>query len=585
MSRPTRRTFLKGLGLGAGVLAANCAHKPEEISAPGAPAPRHAPWERPNVIVILTDDQGYGDVGVHGNAQIRTPHLDRFADEGIDLSRFYCCPVCAPTRAGFITGRHYYRTGVIHTAWGAAKMHGDEITLAEMLRSAGYATGLFGKWHLGDNYPMRPQDQGFDTCLWHKSGGIGQPPDKPNSYLNPKLWRGAEPVQAQGYCTDIFFEAAREFIAANRARPFFAYIATNTPHVPLEVAREYVEPYAAAGLDDATAHVYGMVTNIDDNVGRLLGWLDHEGLRDNTLVIFFGDNGPQQERYTANLRGLKSCVYEGGIRVPCFMQWPAVLKGKRRLDSIAAHIDLTPTILEACKTAPPAETVLDGVSLLALLRGHEKAPSDRRLFLQCHRGLSPERYHNAAVVTNRYKLVCNPGTFSQERLDAGKASVFELYDLEEDPGEQDNVAGAHPEIASALRSAYDAWYDDVKASRGFAPGRIHLGSPHENPVHLCRYQDQANTGKRPRGWPVYVERGGLYQLTFERGESTAAGTMHVAIQDNEMISVLAAGGNSAVCALPEGEGLLRVWIEEPGKPTAVYVDNDTLGDVSARFLE
>ena len=584
MARPTRRSFLKNLGLGAAALAAACRHQPPDLARPMMPARLDAVWERPNVIVILTDDQGYGDVGVHGNVELQTPHLDRFAKDGLDLTRFYCSPVCAPTRASLMTGRHAYRTGVIHTARGGAKMHGDEITLAEMLRAAGYATGLFGKWHLGDNYPMRPQDQGFDACLWHKAGGIGQPPDHPNSYLNPRLWRGSEPVEAQGYCTDVFFNAAREFMGANPDRPFFVYLATNAPHVPLEIAQEYVAPYAAKGLDDNTARAYGMITNIDDNVGRLLDWLEREKLRDNTLVIFLGDNGPQQERYAAGLRDRKASVYEGGIRVPCFVQWPALLRRQGRVEAVAAHIDLAPTILEACKALPPPETALDGISLLPLLHGAVEALPERSLVLQCHRGLSPERYHNAAVVRARYKLVCNPGTFHREQLDAEQAHVFELYDLGRDPGEQHNVAGAHPDTVAALRAVYDAWYDDVKATRNFEPGWIQLGSPFENPVYLCRFQDQAHVGERPLGWPVRVERGGVYEFTLDRGGSTEAGTLHATFQDTEMVRVLGDGERSALFTLPVGSGLLCVWMQRPGKPVELATGNDTTGDVIARFL-
>ncbi len=202
--------------------------------------------DRPNVIVILTDDQGYGDVGVHGNKVIRTPNLDSFANAGVDLTRFYCSPVCAPTRASLMTGRYYYRSGVIHTAHGGAKMAGDNIAISELMRDAGYATGIFGKWHLGDNYPMRPQDQGFMETLIHKSGGIGQAPDKPNSYDNPILWRNGHEVRESGYCTDIFFRAAIDFIDRQRHNPFFVYLATNAPHTPLEIDEKYVALFREA---------------------------------------------------------------------------------------------------------------------------------------------------------------------------------------------------------------------------------------------------------------------------------------------------------------------------------------------------
>jgi hypothetical protein len=194
--------------------------------------------DRPNVVLVMTDDQGFGDVGVHGNDKIRTPHIDRFSKQGVTFTRFYCSPVCAPTRASLMTGRYYYRTGVVHTSRGGAKMQADEVTLAEMLSKAGYATGLFGKWHLGDNYPMRPIDQGFDEVLCHASGGIGQTPDKPNSYFDPLLWHNGRPYKSKGYCTDIFTNAAIEFIKSNRNRPFFVYLSTNTPHT--QIGRAHV---------------------------------------------------------------------------------------------------------------------------------------------------------------------------------------------------------------------------------------------------------------------------------------------------------------------------------------------------------
>ncbi|NOX54282.1 MAG: arylsulfatase, partial [Planctomycetes bacterium] len=455
--------------------------------------------ERPNVVLVMTDDQGYGDLGVHENPNIRTPNLDRFFQQGIEFTRFYVSPVCAPTRASLMTGRYYYRTGVIHTSRGGAKMHGDELTVAEILREAGYRTGIFGKWHLGDNFPMRPQDQGFQECLVHKSGGIGQSPDRPNSYFDPWLWHNGRRIRAQGYCTDVFFDAALRFIrkCTKAGRPFFVYLPTNAPHAPLEVADSYCAPYREMGLNDTTAKVYGMVTNIDENFGRLLSELDRLGLREQTIVIFLCDNGPQQPRYNAGLRGRKASTYEGGIRVPFALQWKSRLPGRRRIDRIAAHIDLLPTLLDLCGIPLPRNRSLDGISLRPLIEGVTCWPP-RRLFFQCHRGLTPKRYQNCAVVTQRFKLVGYPGTFSREDLDtaAGKP-VLELYDLMTDPSEQRDLASRRPDVVATLRTAYDEWFDSVSASRHFQPGVIAIGSPAENPTVLCRYQDSTYRNGRP----------------------------------------------------------------------------------------
>ena len=340
----------------------------------GAQTPR-----RPNIILVLADDQGYGDVGIHGNEKIRTPNLDRFAKEGSEFTRFYVSPVCAPTRASLMTGRYYYRSGVLQTYRGGAMMHGDETTLAEMLKGAGYRTGIFGKWHLGDSYPMRPTDQGFDETLVHKAGGITQPPDQPNSYFDPLLWQNNKPVRGKGYCTDIFFDAALHFIEQNREKPFFTYIATNAPHTPLEVSDQAVAPYRAMGLDDTTARIYGMVENIDKNFGRLLAKLDELGLRRNTVVIFLTDNGPQQQRYTAGLRDRKASVYEGGIRAISLWQWPAAFPQPRKIGRMAAHIDVAATLLEMTGTQPLASRTLDGKSLLPLLKGEDQQPGPSAL--------------------------------------------------------------------------------------------------------------------------------------------------------------------------------------------------------------
>ena len=537
---------------------------------------------RPNFILILTDDQGYGDVGVHDNPDIRTPNIDRFAREGTELTRFYVEPVCAPTRASLMTGRSFYRSGVIHTSRGGAKMHGDEITLAERLGDAGYRTGIFGKWHLGDNYPMRPIDQGFQEALWHKSGGIGQSPDVPNDYFDPFLWRNDQRVQGNGYCTDLFFEAAMAFIEDNRDQPFFVYLPTNAPHTPLTVAEKYWKPYADAGLDETTARVYGMVENLDENLGRLLDQLERLRLRENTFVVFLSDNGPQQVRYSAGLRGQKTMNYEGGVRALSFWQWPAAgWEAGRKIDRPAAHIDVAPTFLDAAGLEPPADRPFDGWSLLPLLAGGAPGP-ERTIFLQVARGLEPKPYQNAAAVADRWKLVLSPGTFNEE--DWAGPPAFELYDLTADPGEQQDVAREHPQEVAALREQYDDWFASVGASRDFEPGVIVIGSDEENPAVLCRYQDSTFVDGKPTTWTVEIAQAGEYELTVNRGDRSGAGTLWVEVNGERTSRPLAAGESAAVVDLPAGPAKLDIWTQEEGKERVVETANNSIGDVVVRRL-
>lgn len=541
--------------------------------------------KKPNIILILTDDQGYGDIGIHSNDKIKTPNLDKFATEGIEFTRFYCNPVCSPTRAGLMTGRHYYRTGVIHTSRGGAKMHGDEVTIAELLRDAGYNTGIFGKWHLGDNYPMRPQDQGFEESLVHKSGGIGQAPDKPNSYFNSMLWHNCKQVKTRGYCTDVFFNSAIQFIEKNRRNPFFVYLPTNTPHTPLEISTQYSDPYTKVGLDDTTAKIYGMVTNMDENIGKLILKLEELNLRKNTLIIFMSDNGPQQPRFNSGLRGLKSSTYEGGIRGPFFLQFPSRFPRSRKINTISAHIDIFPTLLELCEIDSSRNSKIDGVSLLPLLEGTENKSPDRKLFTQCHRGLEPKLYQNCAVITQKYKMVGSPGTFDNENFKTPDTPVLELYDLMNDPAEKNDIADKQPEILSSLRKAYDSWYEDVKNTRNFTPGYIHIGSEFENPTHLCRYQDSTYIDGKPTGWLVYIENSGRYELTINRGNLTQKGRMYVTVNDKEMSQPLKQGENSAIFNLPSGRASIDIWIQEEGKTRVIKTEDDTIGDVNVKLLE
>jgi arylsulfatase A-like enzyme len=542
-----------------------------------------APARRPNVVVIITDDQGYGDLGFHGNPKIRTPNLDRLARQSVRLDDFHVMPVCAPTRACLMTGRYNYRTRVVDTFLGRAMMDPQEVTLAEMLADAGYRTAIFGKWHLGDNFPLRAMDQGFQESLVLKGGGIGQPSDPPggSSYFDPVLQHNGRQVTRRGYCSDVFTDAAIDYIKADRPEPFLVYLAFNCPHAPLEVPDAYLKPYQEMHLandqfpgtgqplpgpldPDVTARIYGMVTNIDDNLGRLLATLDDRGLARDTIVVFLTDNGPQQVRYNAGMRNRKGSVYEGGIRVPCFIRWPGGLPADTRVDRLAAAVDLAPTLLEACGVAPPTGVAFDGRSLLPLLKGETPDWPNRTVFAQWHRGDVPERYRAFMARGERYKLVRPEQAQKSPRP---LEETFELYDLEADPFEQRNIAEANPDVVSRLRAAYDRWYDDVGGTRGYEPPRIALGAPEENPTVLTR-QDwrgpQAGWTPNDVGhWEIAVARGGDFAVTLHFAPRSEPATAHLAIRGLDVTRDVEA--NATECtfetlALGPGPGRLEAWL-------------------------
>jgi arylsulfatase A-like enzyme len=495
-----------------------------------------------------------------------------------------------------MTGRYNYRTRVVDTYMGRAMMDPQEVTLAEMLGAAGYRTAIFGKWHLGDNYPLRAIDQGFQEALVHKGGGIGQPSDPPGgtSYFDPVLQHNGRAVKKQGYCSDVYTDAAIAFIEASRAQPFFVYLAFNAPHVPLEISEDYVQPYRDMQLandqfpaighplpkpldPEYTARVYGMVTNIDDNVGRLLAALDTHGLARDTIVVFLTDNGPWGVRYVSGMLDMKTSVHEGGIRVPCFIRWPAALPANRVVDRIAAHIDLTPTILEACGVPRPEGVAFDGKSLLPLLKGEASDWPDRTLFAQWHRGDVPERYRAFAARSQQYKLV-RPEPAQKSTLPLEK--TFELYDMEADPYEMRNIAEDHPDIVEWLRAAYDRWFDDVSSTRGYDPPRIALGAPQENPTVLTRQDWRGpQAAWTPAGvgyWETEVARAGSYAITLHLAPRPEATTAQLSIQGAVRAHDLDPGATEWTfepVALAAGPARLQAWAAR-GEATAgaLWVD-------------
>jgi arylsulfatase A-like enzyme len=531
----------------------------------------------PNVLLVLTDDQGYGDLGCHGNPHIRTPNLDQMAKDGTVLTHFYVSPVCSPTRSSLLTGRWTYRTGVVDTFIGRSMMHTDEVTLAEHLRAAGYRTGIFGKWHLGDHYPLRAQDQGFDETRTLNGGGLGQPSDLAGgtSYFDPLLLHNGSEKKHTGYISDVLTTAALDWLRTPSKQPFFAYVAYNCPHTPLEVPDTYLQAYAKKDLGpmafpklgqpfpaskgDTTARVYAMVQNIDDNVGKLLAAVPRD-----TLVIFLTDNGPQQPRYNAGMRGRKGTVYEGGIRVPCLVRHPGVVPAGGQVPLPAAHIDLLPTILAATGTALPAAPRIDGISLWDALRGQgAPAPAERTLAWQWHRGSVPEAGRACAVRVGPLKLVQANGVEENKPF----TPKWELLDRTNDPFEQTDLAAQRPDDVTKLRRAYDGWFADVQATRQFALPRIIVGHTAQPSTRLTRQDWRGpQAGWTPQSvghWEIAIAQAGTYRVEFTCAAQPTAGTARLQVGKLEHTLELAANaktGQFAAVDLPIGPTTVQITL-------------------------
>ncbi|MEM6562623.1 MAG: arylsulfatase [Planctomycetota bacterium] len=483
---------------------------------------------RPNILTVICDDLALGDLACFGNPHTRTPNLDALFERGRRYTGYRSGPLCTPARASLMTGRHHLRTGAIDTYLGRSTLRTDETTLPEILRDAGYATGLFGKWHLGDCHPSRPQDRGFDHVLWHRGGGIGQPGDVPgNRYLDPVLDLNGELVRHEGYCTDVFADAAGDWIREQKDGPWFAYVAPNCPHTPLEVPDDWADRYRAAGLNESMSRVYAMVENIDAAVGRLVSTIRELELENDTLVLFTSDHGQcgsswmdGEPRFNAGLRGIKSTVYEGGVRVPCMAQWPAGLTAGED-ERVCGPMDWLPTFARLAG-ASTERLALDGADLF------KPADADRSLVLQWHRGERPVRYRNYAVVQGGFKLT---------RPHEDKAD--ELYVL---PDETHEVSGDHPDLTERLRGAYETFFDEVDPARHpslFEPVPASLGHPSQTRVELTwqdwRPYEEGREGwshDNPGWWAVDVCDGGPFQIDITHPEFVRErATLHLACGD------------------------------------------------------
>lgn len=440
---------------------------------------------RPNIVFIMTDDQGYWDTGVTGNPHIDTPFMDQIAHDGVQLDRYYAAPVCAPTRAGLMTGRYYLRTQLYNTRFGGDSLGLNEVTLAQSLRDAGYRTGMFGKWHLGKYPGYQPGDRGFDEFFGHYHGHIER-------YQFPdQVYHNGEPVKARGYVTDVFTDASMDFIeqtvAQENKQPFFCALTYNAPHSPFLLDTSHfdqrngdalIQKYLERGLPIREARIYGLIERVDTNVGRLLDQLDELGIAKETMVVFTSDNGGVSKHFKSGMNGNKASVYEGGVRAPCFIRWPGTIPSGKIVRSQTSHVDWMPTFCELAGGRVPEDRTIDGKSLVQLLKSGESKSHHRYVYHTWDRYFpSPDR--RWSISDDRWKLLCQIGNGVEP-----SRRQWRLFDLQQDPGEQQNLAQRHPEIVDRLRTEFVRWFDEVTEGIDYGPIRIPVGMPVETPVEI-----------------------------------------------------------------------------------------------------
>ena len=573
--------------------------------------PLSAETKKPNVILVMTDDQGYGDLGCHGNPILKTPHLDKMHAESIRFTDFHVSSFCTPTRAALMTGNHPGFTGAYRTSAGRCMMHPDEKTVAHLFAGAGYATGMAGKWHLGDNAPHRPQGRGFQDVVWHRCGGVGQASDYwGNAYFDDTYQRVSPGSKKgtfeafEGYCTDVFFREGMRFVEENKAKPFFLYLALNAPHGPYHVAPEWAKPYQG-NRDVRNPNFYGMIANIDHNMGHLRRHLEKLDLAENTILIFMTDNGTAAGGkfkgldsealvgYNAGMRGKKSSVYDGGHRVPFFIHWPkGGLTGGKDIETIAAHIDILPTLADLCQVPIGKGYESDGLSLKPLLDGSEEPWPREHHVVQYHGGaygkaLPPGPLAYSSVMTEQWRLVNSDGQA--------------LFDIEADPAQRKDLSSQQPDEVKRLLGLYDQFWK--KVSPRLTPVRIDLGNPDEPLTALCSQDWHMTKGNPPWNfasirklpkitapWLVDVKREGRYRFTLrqwpaEANKPVLAVRAKIEIAGQEQAGPVTSGSQKIVVEmdLPKGPAELITYLfDDQGKAGGAYfTDVEWLGESAA----
>lgn len=432
-------------------------------------------YQPPNVILVIADDIGYGDHGFSGNDKIKTPHLDAFYKQSVRFTDFHVSPTCSPTRAALMTGRYNNRVGVWHTIMGRELLFADETILPQIFAENGYATAMFGKWHLGYAYPFRPIDRGFQEVVRISGGGTGQGPDYwGNDSFDDTYSHNGAYQKYHGFSTDVFFNQAIQFIEKNKNNPFFLYLATPTAHEPLNLPEKYFDLYKNDDeLSEELKRFYGLITNIDDNFQRLENALEQLRLLENTIVIYMTDNGTGEHGFNDGLRGIKSSAYEGGHRVPFMIRWPGGgIGGGKDISQLSAHIDVLPTLVNLCRLHFVPNKPLDGESLVPVLKGKTPEWKDRVLVVNSQRSENLVKWRNTAVMQNNWRLV----------------NRNELYNIADDPGQKNDISSKNPLVVAWLSTAYDKFWQSLVAegiNQRYA--YIRVGTPYQNPARISAH--------------------------------------------------------------------------------------------------
>ncbi len=517
---------------------------------------------RPNVVLIITDDQGYGDISAHGSPVLQTPNMDRLHSESVRFTNFHVDPTCAPTRGALMSGKYSHHARVWHTIAGGNHLRETELTMADAFKASGYRTAMFGKWHLGSNYPYRPMDRGFDEWLGQGDGGTGTTDDYfTNDRVNDHYLHNGEWVYREGWALDVFFGGAIDYIENHRGEePFFLYVATYVPHGPHAIPDpSWIDKYKDE-IPSSAAWFYASIEHVDQNIGKLRDALEASGQAENTILIFMTDNGGTAgvEIFNAGMRGSKGSPYDGGHRVPFFFHWPAggIQLGTDVAD-ITAHIDVLPTLIDICELTPPGAIDFDGRSFKPQIFKPKTILPKRVLFVEKQRTLKTKKWEMATAMENRWRLV----------------NHNELYDILSDPGQARNVVQQHPEVAARLREAFDAYWEKVTpGDREFPKPVIGNSRDPETYLHSSEWREgtqwnHAQTASGRKGiasWHVEIETTDTYRLEVRRWPREA---------------------DAPIRGVPDFKKTIDAWDSKGGKSRLIYGDKMTALPVRSIKLE